>query len=145
VRRAGLAQREVALAAVALLAGVVSLAVANVGGDDGAAGPLPEPVPAPGGWYSALAAPRAPEARPRRTACGHVLDADTMGVSHPVLPCGAKVFIRYEGREVLTQVIDRGPPTSGYEFDLTRRLAARLRLGGIQLVHWTYARPAKSR
>lgn len=137
-----LAQREVALAAVALLAVVASLAVAAVRDDAAAPRNLPRPVEPPGGWYTALAAPRAHEKPGTRTACGLVLGPDAMGVSHPVLPCGAKIFLNYEGRDVLTQVIDRGPAASGHDFDLTRALASRLGLRGVQLVHWTYARPA---
>jgi rare lipoprotein A len=135
-----LAQRQVALAAVALLAVVVSLAVSAFDDDGDRPRNLPEPVAMPDGWYPALAAPRARQRQGRATACGHVLSADTLGISHPVLPCGAKVFLSYAGKEVLTQVIDRGPSTSGYQFDLTRALAEKLGLRGIQLVHWTFAR-----
>jgi hypothetical protein len=137
--RWNLAQREVALAAVALLAVIVSLAVAAVGGGSAAPKGLPRPVDPPGGWYTALAAPRAGEGAGRRTACGQVLGPDTLGVSHPVLPCGTKLYLSYEGRVVLTQVIDRGPNESGHDFDVTRPLARDLHLDGIQLVRWTYA------
>jgi len=45
----------------------------------------------------------------KRTACGQVIEPRTEGVAHPVLPCGVKLYLTYEGRHVLTQVIDRGP------------------------------------
>jgi rare lipoprotein A (peptidoglycan hydrolase) len=68
-----------------------------------------------------------------------VLQADTNGVSHPVLPCGAKIFVQFDGRSVLTQVIDRGPYVPGRTFDLTEPLAARLGLTGVQQIRWAYA------
>jgi rare lipoprotein A (peptidoglycan hydrolase) len=135
-----LAQREFALAAVALLAVVVSLAVASYDRGSATTQKLPQPVAVPGGWYSALAARRLRERYGTRTACGEILTPDTLGVSHPVLPCGAKLFLRFGDKEVLTQVIDRGPSGPGHEFDLTSALARRLDLHGTQLVRWTFAR-----
>ena len=136
-----LAQREFALAAVALLAVVVSLAIASV--DKGASRPLalPKPVLGPGGWYTGVAAPRARERYGSRTACGDILTPETVGVSHPVLPCGVKLFLRLGHREVLTEVIDRGPAGPGHDFDLTSALARKLGLSGTQVVRWAYARP----
>lgn len=129
-----LAQRELGLAAVALLAAVASLALVNDRSDRG--GALPQPA---GAWHSALAGVRPIGGFGRRTACGEVLRPTTLGVSHPVLPCGAKIYISFDGRHVLTQVIDRGPSVPGREFDLTAPLADRLRLAGIQRVSWAYA------
>jgi rare lipoprotein A (peptidoglycan hydrolase) len=136
-----LAQREFALAAVALLAVVVSLAVAAADKGSSQTRGLPRPVVGPGGWYSTLAAPRARERYGSRTACGEILTPETVGVSHPVLPCGVKLFLRYGKREVLTQVIDRGPGGPGHDFDLTSALARKLDLRGTQVVEWAYARP----
>ena len=31
-----------------------------------------------------------------------------MGFAHPVLPCGAKIYLGHGGKEVLTQVVARG-------------------------------------
>jgi rare lipoprotein A len=129
-----LAQREIALAGVALLGAVVALAL--VLGRSHPDSSLPKPA---GAWYTALAGVRQVGGIGERTACGQLLTADTNGVSHPVLPCGAKVFLSYDGKNVLTQVIDRGPFVPGREFDLTEPLAARLGLTGVQRIRWAYA------
>ena len=131
-----LAQREVALAGLALLAGTTSLAVSAQTHRHAHTAPEQE------GSYTALAGSSGPAAFGRRTACGGVLRADTVGVSHPTLPCGARVFITYGGQKVLTQVVDRGPYVPGRQFDLTDALARRLGLRGVQQIHWGYARAA---
>lgn len=130
-----LAQREVALAAIALLAGVIVFAFASPHARSDAAS-LPQPVH----WYTALAAPYGPSNRHTKTACGTPLTAETLGVAHPVLPCGAKLFISFQGREVLTQVVDKGPSVPGREFDLTKALADKLGLHGVQRIRWAFAR-----
>ena len=132
--RPHLALRELALAALALLAGVGALAVTHRMRDRAPAGPVPE------GSYIALAGSSGPAAFGRKTACGGVLGPDTEGVEHPTLPCGARIFITYHGTTVLTQVVDHGPDPSGRQFDLTDALARRLGLSGVQRVHWAYAR-----
>ena len=129
-----LAQREVALAGLALLAVAVSLAVTAQTRDTQSTEPQPE------GSYTALAGSSGPAAFGRRTACGGVIHPDTVGVAHPTLPCGARVFITYRGQTVLTQVIDRGPYVPGRKFDLTDALARRLGLRNVQQIHWAYAR-----
>ena len=131
------AQRTVALAGVALVAAVIALAVGSTdgGSDDGPR--LPQPAPT---WYRALAAPYGPATARRRTECGQQLDAQTLGVAHPVLPCGVKLYIAFEGTRVLTQVIDRGPFVPGREFDVTKALADRIGLHGTQPIRWTFAR-----
>jgi hypothetical protein len=132
--RPRLAQRELALAAVALLAAIVSLAVTSR--TRGESTTLPRPV----GLYAALAGSSGDAAVGRRTACGVVIHADTEGVEHPTLPCGARIYVIFHGKHVLTQVIDRGPYVPGREFDLTDALARRLGLQGVQTIHWSYAR-----
>jgi rare lipoprotein A (peptidoglycan hydrolase) len=136
-----LAQREAALAAVAVLALVVALAIGAVTGRaaDDAAETEPASEPA-GDWYVALASPYAFEQGAKRTACGIAIGPRTMGVSHPVLPCGAKIVLEYDDARVLTQVIDRGPDVPGREFDVSRPLAQRIRLQGIQQVRWQFPR-----
>jgi hypothetical protein len=135
-----LAQREVALAGIALLAAMTALALASP--RLGATGErLPQAVPAPGGgWYTALAAAQPATEVARRTACGHILDLTSVGVSHPVLPCGAKLWLAYGDSRVLTQVIDRGPLVPGREFGLTPELARQLGLRGTQRLRWRFAR-----
>ena len=132
--RPRLAQREVALAAVALLAAAISLAITAE--TRGRGSTLPEPE----GSYTALAGSSGPAAFGRRTACGGVLRPDAEGVAHPVLPCGARIYVSYRGKHVLTQVLDRGPYVPGRQFDLTDALARRLGLRGVQEIHWSYAR-----
>jgi rare lipoprotein A (peptidoglycan hydrolase) len=133
--RPALAQRELALAAIAVLAGVVVLAVSISRSGNGKASSLPQPVH----WYQALAAPYTPSAK-RRTACGQKVDGHTLGLAHPVLPCGAKIFIDYGGKRVLTQVIDKGPAVPGREFDVTKALADKIGLQGVDQLEWAYAR-----
>jgi rare lipoprotein A (peptidoglycan hydrolase) len=135
--RPRLAVRELALAGLALLGVAVVLAVTQRTGSH------PDTSPQPEGSYLALAGSSGPAAIGRRTACGGVLRVDTVGVAHPTLPCGARIFIEYKGTTVLTQVVDRGPYRPGRQFDLTDALARRLDLKGVQPIHWSYARAAK--
>jgi hypothetical protein len=122
-----------ALAAVALLAAAVAAAIVGWGSAGRHAGPQPV------GDFVALAGSAGPAAFGHRTACGGVLQADTLGIAHPTLPCGARVFIDFHGKHVLTQVVDRGPYVPGRQFDVTDALARLLGLVGVQRVHWSYA------
>jgi rare lipoprotein A (peptidoglycan hydrolase) len=61
-----------------------------------------------------------------RTACGTVLRQTTLGVAHKSLPCGTKVTLDYHGHSLVVPVIDRGPYTRGYTFDLTSATAQAL-------------------
>jgi hypothetical protein len=133
-------QRAVALVGAALLAALLALAVADRTGSSPSAEGLPEAVGAPGGdWYGALAGVGR-GALPRESACGYRLTAKTLGVAHPVLPCGAKVYVAFGGKRALTQVVDRGPAAPGRELDLTPALAKLLGLHGIRRVDWAFAR-----
>jgi hypothetical protein len=131
-----LAQREIALAGVALLAVLVSLAIGAPGSGKKTT-TLPQPIGSD--WNRALAAPgNGPFGR--RSACGIVVQKTTLGVAHPVLPCGAKIFIAFNGHEVLTQIIAHAPRTPGLEFEIEPALAAQLGLSGVQQIRWTFAR-----
>ena len=135
-----LAQRQVALAGAALLALVAALALVARAEDSPPEAALPRSVPAPGGgWYQAIGAPYRFRAGVERTACGHAARAETLGVAHPVLPCGAKLVIRYAGRTVLSQVVDRGTGRPGRELELTAALAADVGLRGVEPVQWRFA------
>jgi rare lipoprotein A (peptidoglycan hydrolase) len=126
--------RALALAGVAVLAVTIALAVAHGSGDK-------EKLPtAAGSWYTALAAPYTPSTTPRKGACGVTIGATTAGVAHPVLPCGVKIYVRFGGKEVLTQVVDRGHTGPGHEFDVTEALAKLLGLQGTQNIQWRFAR-----
>ena len=133
------AQRVVALAAAALLAGVfgVALSQAGRGAADSA---LPEPAVGPwGGWTTALAgiSPQAPRAG-RKSGCDWVVVPRTQGVIHPTLPCGARLYVEYGGRQALTQVVARFPVADGRQLDLTPRLARRLGLRGARELRWAF-------
>jgi hypothetical protein len=130
------------LAAVALLAGLVTVAVVERV-DRQPASAAADGVPAPGtsGWYAALAAPRPPAGDAERTACDLILTASSLGVTHPVLPCGAKLVLRFGGATVLTEVIDNDLTSSGRQFELTDALARLVGLDGTQQLEWRYARP----
>ena len=131
--------RLLSLAAGALLAGLVAVAVVERRADD----PTPvEPqgaVAAGGGWYDALAAPRPAAGDAESTSCGLTLTARSLGVTHPVLPCGAKLLVRYGGDTILTEVIDNELVSAGRQFDLTPALAQLVGLDGTQQVEWRYA------
>ena len=133
-------QRAIALAAVALLAAVGALALAATRDDDAVTRTGPRPVPtADGGWYTALAGSRGAPRDAERTTCQLVLTRRSLGVSHPVLPCGAKIYLAYGDREVLTAVIDSRLKKPGRQFELTESLAVRLGIAGTQEVRWRFA------
>lgn len=133
-------QRQVALAAIALLAAIVSLALTSQNTGPRIRG-LPQPVPvAGGGWYSALAG--AGEARyGHRTRCNVLLKPSTVGITDSVLPCGILVYVSYkDSPRILTHVIDRRPVVPGRKFDLTPKLAEQLGVDGVQRIRWVFAR-----
>ena len=137
---AAVAQRQVALAGVALLGAVLALALSSRGGH-ATAPKLPQPVPAPGGgWYRALAG-TGPARYGHRTRCNIVLRPKTIGVVDSVLPCGIKLYVAFEDSpQVLTQVIDRRPVAPRRKFELTPNLAEQLGVDGVQPIRWTFAR-----
>ena len=128
-------QRTIWLAAITLIVAVAALAFARRSGSGHPA--IPGAV---GPYYTSRAAPYGPSAAHPRTACGDAFTTKTQGIAHPVLPCGVKIYIRFHGKEVLTQVIDRGPNVPGRDFDITKALADRLGLHGTQTIQWRYAR-----
>jgi rare lipoprotein A len=131
--RLQLAQREVALAGVALLATAIALAVSSAIHAHGSRLPLPI------GSYTALAGSSGFGTVGTKTACGDLVSATIEGVANPVLPCGVQIYVGYGGKHVLTRVIDRGPYVPGRQFDLTDALAHRLGLFGVQRIEWSYA------
>ena len=132
-------QRTVVLAAVALLAAVGALALSSRD-DASATGTGPRAVPTPdGGWYTALAGSRGVARDAERTTCRRILTGRSLGVTHPTLPCGAKIFVRYDGTDLLTEVIDTKLKRSGRQFELTEPLAQRLGIDGTQQIRWRFA------
>ena len=59
----------------------------------------------------------------RRTACGIRLTKRTIGVAHKTLPCGTRVSVLLDGRQIELPVIDRGPFAKGMTLDLTQAAA----------------------
>jgi hypothetical protein len=136
-----LAQRAVLLAAVTLLGGVIALSLADRFGDSGGSRNLPEAVGPPGGgWYEAVAGLERARFYGRPTSCGHIIERSTIGFAHPVLPCGAKLYLGHGGKEVLTQVVARGPTPGGVQFGLTDALAEELGVDGRATIRWRWAR-----
>jgi hypothetical protein len=136
-----LAQREVALAGIALLGAIVALALTSHRSHAQTQPNLLQPVAAPGGgWYTAPAG-AGPARYGHRTRCNIVLQPRTIGVTDSVLPCGIKLYLAFEDSpEVLTQVIDRRPVAPGRKFELTPNLAEQLGVDGVQRIRWTFAR-----
>lgn len=118
---------------MALLAAAIALAVSAKTRSDSS------DLPKAYGSYAALAGSSGTAAFGKRTACGTIIRATTEGVAHPVLPCGAKIYISYHGKHVLTQVIDRGPYVPGRQFELTDALARLIGLTGVKRIRWSYA------
>jgi rare lipoprotein A (peptidoglycan hydrolase) len=126
--------RLAALAGVVVVALAIALAVQH---HKKHASGLPKPA---GQWYTALAAPYTPSTTTKKGACGVRIGPTTAGVAHPQLPCGVKIYVKFGGKEVLTQVVDRGHVIPGREFDVTEGLAKLLGLQGTQTIQWRFAR-----
>ncbi|HZQ81740.1 MAG TPA: hypothetical protein VFB25_07180 [Gaiellaceae bacterium] len=131
--RQPLAVREIALAGFAVLAAAIALAVIAQTRHRNTH------VPKPFGSFTALAGASGPEAVGHRTLCGVVLNADTIGVANPTLPCGTRIFVTFHHKTVLVQVIAHGLQR-GRQFELTEALARQVGLSGVQPVRWSYAR-----
>ncbi|HKT45180.1 MAG TPA: hypothetical protein VJQ85_10295 [Gaiellaceae bacterium] len=125
------ARRVASLSAVAVLAVAIAIYVSHRHGHHST-------LPAGAGpWTTALAAPFV---KAGRTACGVEMTRSTVGVGHPVLPCGVRIYVRFGNRTVLTTVIDRGDVPPGRELNLTPKLAELLGLQGTQPVQWRFTR-----
>jgi hypothetical protein len=130
-----LVQRQAALAAAALLAGLGVLALSR--DHDGSAGL--QPTSPSVHWESAVVGVLPDRAYERKTSCGSALDSGTMGVAHPVLPCGVDLVVRLGGKHVRTEVVDHRPVGGGREFDLTQALAEQLGVAGRRTIQWRFA------
>jgi len=60
-------------------------------------------------------------------------------VAHPVLPCGVDLVVAYRGREVRTEVIERGNVGPESQFDLTPALAGELGVEEPTTIRWRFA------
>jgi hypothetical protein len=127
-------QREAALAAGALLA---TLAVLAFGSREDERSP--QAVGPNIRWESAVVGLLPAGAYERKTACGIELDSGTLGVAHPLLPCGVDLIVALNGKEVRTEVVERAPVEAGRDFDVTRALADELGLSGTHEIRWRFA------
>ena len=126
------------LAAVALLAAVAAMAIVAQNGSDAGAAALTS-APAPAGWNIAFAGSRGATGDAQRTTCGQVLAPHSLGVTHPVLPCGAKVILRSGDKQVLTEVIDNALVEPGRQLEVTDALAKMLGIDGTVELEWRFA------
>jgi hypothetical protein len=131
-------QRLVLLAAVALVAAVSAMAVIEQRSTDPGAAALTS-APAPAGWNTAFAGSRGPVGDAQRTTCGQVLTPQSLGATHPVLPCGAKIVLRQGDTQVLTEVIDNSLVEPGRQIEVTEALAQMLGIDGTVELEWRFA------
>ncbi len=131
----GLVQRQAGLAAAALLATLGVLVLGSRGGELTTLGPNRQVVR----WETALVGVLSPRAYPKKTSCGSTLDSGSVGIAHPVLPCGVDLVVAFGGRQVRTEVVQHGPVGGGRDFDLTQALAERLGVHGRETVQWRFA------
>jgi predicted RNA-binding Zn-ribbon protein involved in translation (DUF1610 family) len=133
-----LAQRLAMLAAVALIAAIAAMAIVAQRGADESAAALTS-APAPAGWNIAFAGSRGATGDAQRTTCGQVLAPQSLGVTHPVLPCGAKIILRSGNKQVLTEVIDNTLVEPGRQLEVTEALARKLGIDGTVELQWRFA------
>ncbi len=131
-------QRLVILAAVALLAAIAAAAIVEQRASDAETATLTS-APAPAGWNIAFAGSRGATGDAQRTTCGQVLAPQSLGVTHPVLPCGAKVILRSGEEQVLTEVIDNALIEPGRQLEVTEELASLLGIEGTVELEWRFA------
>jgi hypothetical protein len=130
-----LVQRQAALAAAALLATLGALALSR---DDDGSAQLQPTVPAVR-WESAVVGVLPDRAYERATSCGSTLGSGTMGVAHPLLPCGVDLVVALGDKRVRTEVVERLPvSTGGPDFELTQALADRLGVSGRRTIQWRF-------
>jgi predicted RNA-binding Zn-ribbon protein involved in translation (DUF1610 family) len=133
-----LGQRLILLAAVALLAAIAAAAIVRQLDSD-ADGATLTSAPAPAGWNIAFAGSRGATGDAQRTTCGQVLAPQSLGVTHPVLPCGAKVILRSGDTQILTEVIDNALVEPGRQLEVTEELATMLDIDGTVELEWRFA------
>ena len=130
-----LLQRQAALAGVALLATLGALALSHKGES-----PVPvEPVSGSIRWEPAVVGVLGPEAYAQKTSCGVALDSGSVGLAHPVLPCGVDIVVAYGDRRIRTEVVARGRVPADRDFELTKALADELGVHGTQTIRWRFA------
>jgi hypothetical protein len=131
-------QRLVILAAVAFLAAVAGAAIVEQRKSDEGAAALTS-APAPAGWNVAFAGSRGATGDAQRTTCGQVLAPQSLGVTHPVLPCRTKVILRSGDTQVVSEVIDNALVEPGRQLEVTEELAAMLGIDDTVELEWRFA------
>jgi Lytic transglycolase len=128
-------QRQAALVGAALLS-VLLVVILDQRGDEPAvtAPPVPEAQ-----WETATVGVFGRSRFGDTTACGKALTEETLGVAHPVLPCGVDLVVAYKGREVRTEVIELGPVGTNSQFDLSPALADDLGIRQPTEIRWRFA------
>ncbi len=132
--RGVLTRRQAALAAVALVGALGAIALTRLDDDSNSA---PAPPAAVVEWETARVASFEPAFEP--TACGVTVTAQTRGIAHPVLPCGAKLLLEHQGKQAQADVLEHRPVAAGRAFELTPALARQLGVGGETTVRWRFA------
>jgi rare lipoprotein A len=129
--RAGFGARCAAVLCVCALAALGGAAPVSAGTGGASTGSSYEAQAGTGFAFSAMRSAGAtwygPGLYGKRTACGQTLRPGTLGVAHRNLPCGTAVKFVFGGRQIVTRVIDRGPFSKGFAWDLTN--GAREALG----------------
>ena len=135
---ASVEERLVVLAAVAVVAALAVIAVVHQRDETGGT-PTFASAPAPTDWNTAFAGSRGSPGDAQRTTCGEVLTTKSLGVTHPVLPCGAKLVLRNGDTQILTEVIDNKLVVPGRQLEVTPALAQMLGLSGTEEIQWRFA------
>ncbi len=136
-----LLERQLALAAIALVAVLGALTITGSGGD--AAPATPTTTAAGVEWKEATVGIFGPGLYGQTTACGVTLDASLQGISHPVFPCSARITVEANGVAVETTVVDNTSYGEGQEFALTEALANALGIQGQATVRWRFSPKAR--
>ncbi|HXV56815.1 MAG TPA: hypothetical protein VD704_03015 [Gaiellaceae bacterium] len=131
--RGRLARRQAALAAVALLGALGAIALSRLDDDDAESPPPTATVE----WQEARVGVHAPSGE--AGSCGQVVTDESVGVAHPVLPCGARLVLEHAGRREQAEVVVQGAVEAGRAFDVTPALARRLGIAGEATVRWRFA------
>jgi hypothetical protein len=130
-------QRQAALAGAALLAALLVVVLDRSGGEKSSAA-TPPPV-SQAEWESATVGIFGRSRLGETTACGTPLTQETLGIAHPVLPCGVDLVVSYRGREVRTEVIEQGNVGPESQFDFSIALANELGIEKSTAIRWRFA------
>jgi hypothetical protein len=133
-----LLRRQAALAGVTLLGTLGALALGRAGNGEGPpAGQTT--VATRASWEQGRVSVFGADRLGQETRCGVALTADTLGIAHPVLPCGVVLVLENDGREVRADVVEKGSVEPGRAFALTPALAAELGVRGTRVIRWRFA------